>query len=140
MPVDKGEVTTTTESNTPSCAVTSLMFMSASAKVQQKFDIRKFNMKKSETFCTIIQKVADCTEIPASEILSNCRKAEIVDARSIAIHNLYCARFSVREIMQRFSFRSHNSVRYNLDLYDSRYKFDCTFRELAQCAKYSYSQ
>ncbi len=89
-------------------------------------------MKKSEIFNNVIEIVSNCTEISTKDIVSSCRRADIVDARCIAIHWLFTKGFTIYNIKELFSFQSHNSVRHNITIYNNRYKTDGYFRDLAQ--------
>lgn len=40
-------------------------------------------MSKLEIFSALLSVVSEVTEVPASDIFSNCRKEEVVDARMI---------------------------------------------------------
>ena len=60
-------------------------------------------MRKSELFAQILTAVAEETELSTLEILSARKTIEIVDARYLLVHMLFCYRFYRSEIARYLS-------------------------------------
>lgn len=91
-------------------------------------------MKKSEIFQIILDVVCGCVEVTPNDVLSECRKEDVVTARCLIA--AYCKdyHFSNSHIQQFLHYQSHNSVRNLLDQYESRRSYDRSFRFYDQTA------
>ena len=87
-----------------------------------------FIMKKSEIFQIILDVVCGCLEIDTSDVFSARKSEDIVTARCLIATS--CRDYNMRNkhIQQFLQFKSHNSVRGLLAMYDSRKAFDRSFR------------
>ena len=88
-------------------------------------------MKKSEILQKVLEIVSECTEITEEQILSDCRQADVVDARCMTVYWLRQTGITARNIMQWFAFKSHSSVCYHTAQYSARIKTDNYFRSIA---------
>ena len=71
------------------------------------------NMKKSELFAEALRIVSEITEIEVDDILSGCRREEVVEARVLLMHVLSKADFTPTCIAQ-FLECSKGNIRYHL--------------------------
>ena len=85
-------------------------------------------MKKSEIFQIVLHTVSESTEISKEQITSDCRIAEVTDARCITIFWLKQVSLTANNIMKLFGFKSHASVCYHLSQYNAKLKTDNCFR------------
>lgn len=90
-------------------------------------------MKKSEIFKSVLETVSECTEVDAAEICSNVRTDDVVVARCLVA--VCCADYGLshKHIQEYLHLRSHSSIRYYLNMYESRRQTDKHFRHIAAC-------
>lgn len=84
-------------------------------------------MCKTEIFADILAAVSRVTEISTADILSDNRREEVVDARSILVCLLNEHGFYIGEIAERLG-RTKPSIRYLLSNFDGR----CRMRRMAE--------
>lgn len=88
-------------------------------------------MKKGDIYQRLLELVSECTEIPKEQIVSDCRIAEVVDARCVFVYWLKQAGFSARLIMQLCGFKSKSTICYHSSIYNERIKNNKFFRNQA---------
>lgn len=74
---------------------------------------------QSDFFYKVVEVVSSVTEVPECDILSCCRKVEVVDARSIVIYILYSRKYYVSSIARLLGM-TRAGVRYALSMFDTR--------------------
>ena len=84
-------------------------------------------MCKTEIFADILNVVSGVTEIPPEDIISDDRREEVVDARSILVCLLFERGFYIGEIAERLG-RTKPSIRYLLSNFEGR----CRMRRMAE--------
>lgn len=67
-------------------------------------------MDKQEIFDKIVEICADVCKVEINEITSQCRKTDVVTARSIAIFWCYSAGFSVESLLRCADLNNHQSI------------------------------
>lgn len=84
-------------------------------------------MKKSEVFSQVLSEVAIATEIDPAEIVSRCRREEVVEARMMLVY--CCTEKGMRpvQIATLMGQTSHNIYR-SLRSAADRYKYSSSFR------------
>lgn len=78
-------------------------------------------MSKSGIFSHALNIVSEVTEVNADDIVGECRRSDVVDARSILVHILYEHGFYTRNISE-FMGRTGSDIRYLETTFDNRKK------------------
>ena len=87
-------------------------------------------MRKSEIFLEVLKVVCDFAEVTEEEILSKCRKEDVVTARCMVV--VYCKAYglSSRYVQEKLSLKSHASISYYMGMYSVCRKTNKHFRYL----------
>lgn len=87
-----------------------------------------------DNFVAVIQAVSKAADIPCDEILSETKRLEVVDARSIAMKILNDAGYCPGRIARLFH-KTEASVRYTLANFDDRKKANKILENLLQTTR-----
>ena len=91
-------------------------------------------MKKSDIFREITEAVCDYTELTVEEVLSDSRKEDVVIARCLIVEfGREYGHIRNKQLQELLHFKSHNSIKYMLDMYRDRHEHDRSFRYIADC-------